>query len=289
MRRASMVLPLPGGPKRSRLWPPAAATSSARLATSCPATSQRSSGGGKGGAGGASCRGGRGASPRAQATICATCLTAWTVSPSTTAASWPLASGTTRALAPARRAAMATGRTPRTGFTSPESDSSPRKWMPWSAAGGSSWLAASRATAMGTSSPAPSLRRSAGARFTTTRFEGSLTPQLRTAASTRTWASETALPASPTRWKRGIPFEVSTSTSTGRASTPRTTAERTHAIMADRRAAGVPAESGLNGGERGGGGAGRRPVRPRRGRSAPARRDSRTSTPARRRCRPAPA
>ena len=98
-----------------------------------------------------------GAAPRAQATICATWPTAWTVSPSTTAASWPLASGTTRARAPARRAAMATGSTPRTGLTSPESESSPRNWMPSSAAGGSSWLAASRATAMGTSSPAPVL------------------------------------------------------------------------------------------------------------------------------------
>ena len=41
-RRASIVLPAPGGPMRSRLCPPAAATSSARRASSCPRTSARS-------------------------------------------------------------------------------------------------------------------------------------------------------------------------------------------------------------------------------------------------------
>ena len=39
-RRASMVLPAPGGPIMSRLWPPAAAISSARLASSWPRTSR---------------------------------------------------------------------------------------------------------------------------------------------------------------------------------------------------------------------------------------------------------
>src|SRR5215207_8488009 len=41
-RRASMVLPAPGGPTISRLWTPAAAISSARLASSWPRTSARS-------------------------------------------------------------------------------------------------------------------------------------------------------------------------------------------------------------------------------------------------------
>ena len=66
-RRASMVLPLPGGPKKSRLWPPAAAISSARLAGSCPTTSERSNGGGASQARSAG-RGGRGCSrPASQA------------------------------------------------------------------------------------------------------------------------------------------------------------------------------------------------------------------------------
>src|SRR5258705_73340 len=42
-RRASMVLPAPGGPSISRLCPPAAAISRARLAQTCPRTSERSS------------------------------------------------------------------------------------------------------------------------------------------------------------------------------------------------------------------------------------------------------
>jgi len=43
-RAASIDLPAPGGPTISRLWPPAAATSSARLALSWPLMSARSSG-----------------------------------------------------------------------------------------------------------------------------------------------------------------------------------------------------------------------------------------------------
>ena len=41
-RRASIVLPVPGGPCRSRLWPPAAATSSAAISALWPRTSARS-------------------------------------------------------------------------------------------------------------------------------------------------------------------------------------------------------------------------------------------------------
>ena len=41
-RCASMDLPAPGGPIISRLWPPAAAISSARLADSWPFTSRKS-------------------------------------------------------------------------------------------------------------------------------------------------------------------------------------------------------------------------------------------------------
>jgi len=39
---ASMVFPLPGGPTRMILCPPAAATSMALLAVSCPFTSEKS-------------------------------------------------------------------------------------------------------------------------------------------------------------------------------------------------------------------------------------------------------
>ncbi len=87
--------------------------------------------------------------------------------------------------------------------------------------------AASSATAMGRSNPVPSLRRSAGARFTVMRFEGSRKPRLRTAAPTRTSASCTAPPASPVSWVRGKPEAASTSTSTGMAATPSRAEERT--------------------------------------------------------------
>src|SRR3989442_1235644 len=42
MRLASMVLPAPGGPMKMMLWPPAQATSRARLAACWPRTSRRS-------------------------------------------------------------------------------------------------------------------------------------------------------------------------------------------------------------------------------------------------------
>ena len=47
-RRPSIVFPVPGGPASSRLWPPAAASSSARRARSWPRTSARSGWSGSG-------------------------------------------------------------------------------------------------------------------------------------------------------------------------------------------------------------------------------------------------
>ena len=61
-RRASIVLPAPGGPTSRHAWPPAAAISSARLAVSCPTTSAKSAVVGRRGA-----RAGLGASQRAAA------------------------------------------------------------------------------------------------------------------------------------------------------------------------------------------------------------------------------
>ena len=42
MQRAMSVLPEPGGPTMSTLWPPAAAISRARLALFCPLTKAKS-------------------------------------------------------------------------------------------------------------------------------------------------------------------------------------------------------------------------------------------------------
>jgi hypothetical protein len=135
---------------------------------------------------------------------------------------------------------MATGRTPRTGFTSPERASSPTRWTPARASGGTASMAARSARAMGRSKPVPSLRRSPGARFTTIRFDGIFTSTLRIAAATRIFASCTARSARPTRWTCGIPWPASTSTSTGKASTPRSVAERARTSMHVRSARRVP-------------------------------------------------
>ncbi len=127
---------------------------------------------------------------------------------------------------------------------------------------------------MGRSNPVPSLRRSPGARFTTTRFEGSSTPMFRIAAATRVFASWTALPGEADEVVvRACPAPASTSTSTGIASTPRTIAERTRTSMHTRSAGRVPPERSP-GARNGGrsrevgrrGGCERRPCGPWRGR-----------------------
>ena len=87
-RLASIVLPAPGGPTRSALWPPAAAISSARLQLSCPRTSERSRadsslGGGEGGCGGSD------SVPDTTCTASTSVRTAWTRRSFTSAASAP--------------------------------------------------------------------------------------------------------------------------------------------------------------------------------------------------------
>ena len=66
----------------------------------------------------------------------------------------------------------------------------------------------------------PSFFRSAGARFATTRRSGNSYPELRTAARTRSRASDTAASDNPTIEKAGSPFATSTSTVTSAASSP---------------------------------------------------------------------
>ena len=125
--------------------------------------------------------------------------------------------------------------------TSPDSASSPTMCDPGEVRRDAFVLAASRATAMGRSNPVPSLRRSPGARFTVTCRAASSSPAFRIAACTRTFASCTALVASPTMWMPGIPPPASTSTSTGMAVTPSTVPERMRTSMQAHGAGGVPA------------------------------------------------
>ncbi len=129
---ARSVFPLPGGPDMSRLWPPAAATSRARLACSCPLMWVRSVSVGD--------------ASRSAETVSAGAYSGTSLSPRRWATSWPsdsagsilrppparaasaaLDDGTYTSGSPACRAMMAIGRTPFVGRRWPSRDSSPRK------------------------------------------------------------------------------------------------------------------------------------------------------------------
>ena len=73
---------------------------------------------------------------------------------------------------------------------------------------------------MGRSKWEPSLGRSAGARFTVTRFCGMDRPEACRAEATRSRASLTALSGRPTIWNVPLPGATITCTSTGTARTP---------------------------------------------------------------------
>ena len=128
-RCASIDLPVPGGPIISRLWPPAAAISSARLAAAWPLTSRRS--GRRRAAAPLRRRGARQrhgahrpaaarAPPRSR---CRRARTSQPVDQRGLAALSPRQHQ--RARRPARRSASASASAPRTGRSSPASDSSP--------------------------------------------------------------------------------------------------------------------------------------------------------------------
>ena len=130
MRLASMVLPEPGGPIIRMLWPPAEATSSARLAVCWPRTSLKSMPVWRCCVSNSAVLTWIGATPLpvlSRLTTSSSERTGYTESPLTTAASRALASGTTRFLILRARASMATGSAPRTARTPPSSESSPRK------------------------------------------------------------------------------------------------------------------------------------------------------------------
>ena len=119
---------------------------------------------------------------------------------------------------PASRALRTRGIAPRTGRIVPSSASSPRQMPSVSVR---SWPVARRiARAIARSNPAPSLRRSAGARFTVTRRSGNSKPALRIAARTRSRASWIAVSGRPTIVRCGSPLETSTSTVTSAVSRP---------------------------------------------------------------------
>ena len=222
-------LPAPGGPTISRLCPPAAAISSARLATSCPFTCLRSGPWPDG-----STSPGVGALSRPWPLK-------WLISASKSgaaststdpaqAASLPCAAGqiSPSASAPACSAASST---PGDGAIRPSSPSSPTTRYSASASTSTTPIAPSSASAIGRSKCAPSLGRSAGDRLTTIRFGGSASPIAAIAPRTRSRLSATALSPRPTTLKAGRPAISCTCTSTPRASSPRYATVRTIAVM----------------------------------------------------------
>ena len=122
--------------------------------------------------------------------------------------------------APCDAARDARARIPRQGRRLPSRPSSPAHQSPFSSGASSCPLAANRARAMGRSKAGPSLRKSAGARLTTTRTSGPRKPLFLKAARTRSRDSWVAASGRPTIWSPGSPGARSTSTVTGKASRP---------------------------------------------------------------------
>ena len=168
-RRAIMVLPDPGGPINRRLWPPAAAISSARFANCCPRTSQRSSWrvARRSRRSRASRRVGpivlvpercSNTSPRVSPPRTST--------PSTAPASRAFAFGSRSLFTPRARHPAAIGSPPRIGLRCPSSPSSPTRQVPSTRSCGTTPIPIKTAMAIGRSKALPSLGTSAGARCT---------------------------------------------------------------------------------------------------------------------------
>jgi site-specific DNA recombinase len=214
-RRASMVLPAPGGPMSNRLCAPAAATSSARRASNCPRTSARSpSLTGTGGAGVATDRGAS-CGWFSALTASGSDRAVHTSRPLTTHASAAFWGGSSIRFMPSRRAATAIGSTPRTPLIAPSSDNSPTTTVSSTAARVTCPEVASRPSAIGRSNDDPALRTSAGARFTVMRCGGNSKPEFLIAERTRSRLSRTVASGRPTIEKWGSPNETSTSMWTG--------------------------------------------------------------------------
>src|SRR5687767_4757803 len=167
--------------------------------------------------------------------------------PSTWAASTPLAAGTTTPSNPPLAAAIATVRMPGVVSSSPFRETSPAKANERSRSLGICRVAASTLITSGRSSPGPSFRTLAGARFTTTRRSGhsSLAPS--TAGRTRSRASWTPAPGSPVTMRAGRPRPTCASTVTRCPPTPSTATPRTRPYMSAGRYPRPPTERGSRG------------------------------------------
>src|SRR5207302_5597791 len=137
----------------------------------------------------------------------------------TSAASSALARGRTNAR-PLRTARQVIASAPRTGRSSPVSESSPANSY-FENPSTASWREAARMpSAMGKSNRPLSLGSSAGARLTVIRRAGNSKRELTSAARTRSRLSFTSVSGRPTMVKEGRPFARCTSTVTSGASNP---------------------------------------------------------------------
>ena len=178
-RRASIVLPQPGGPVRSRWCAPAAAISSASRAVARPRTSARSTGSSSTGSAGSvrstvpvgrdRARAPRPSGTRAASRGSARCGRAGRGR--APPRRW-FAGGTSTVSTPVRASASASTRVPGTARTVPSRPSSPSTPTPSRQPAGSSSSPSISARAIASSRPAPVLRTVAGERLTVIRLFG---------------------------------------------------------------------------------------------------------------------
>src|SRR6266702_4272754 len=141
------------------------------------------------------------------------------LAPSTSAASSALPGGRTNAR-PSRAARQVIASAPRTGRSSPLSESSPANSY-FEMPSASSWREAARMpSAIGRSNRPLSLGSSAGARLTVMRRAGNSKREFTSAARTRSRLSFTSVSGRPTMVNEGRPFARCTSTVTSGASRP---------------------------------------------------------------------
>ena len=193
-RRASIVLPAPGGPDHQQVVAAGGGDLERPLGVVLAAD--------VGQVGALGCRG----RPRLRAPARAPAASARAAGPRSAPATgcraprcprrapprgrWPPAPAGCGSRSGARPSATASA--PRTGRSSPVSDSSPQTAQPPSGSCGTCSLAASTPTAIARSKLGPSLRTCAGARFTVIRFCGNSSPELSSAARTRSRDSRIA-------------------------------------------------------------------------------------------------
>ena len=156
--------------------------------------------------------------------ICAKFFAVKTCSSSTRRASLTFSDATNIFSKPDSRAFIVIGKIPGIPFSVPSRDNSAANKVFSSDSTGIKPCAANNPTAIERSSPAPSFRKSAGARLTVIFCCFKKMPVFFIAVLTRSLASLTAPVGKPTISNAGIPFDASTSTSMIMPSTPKVAA-----------------------------------------------------------------